>query len=77
MQSRAAAKGERDVKGRVIADAEGGDHKPAVYCPRCRQTRRREEWRRIWRRLQSGSPDGHPVEVLRHRDCDEIVYVLL
>lgn len=66
--------GEHDVKdGGAVDDDDGA----AVYCPRCRQTRRREEWRRVFRHLRSGSEDGSPVEVLRHRRCDEIVYVLI
>jgi hypothetical protein len=51
-----------------------GDH---VYCSRCREARPRSEWRRVFRRLQSASPKASPVEVLRHRDCDELVYILI
>jgi hypothetical protein len=65
------------VMDRVVDVSDNDGRRPSVYCPRCRQSRRREEWRRVFRHLRSGSEEGRPVEVLRHRDCDEIVYVLI
>jgi hypothetical protein len=50
---------------------------PSVYCPRCGEQRPRNEWRRLWRHVRSGSEAGRPVEVLRHQKCDEIVYMVI
>lgn len=62
---------------RMVDVSDNDGRRPSVYCPRCRQSRRREEWRRVFRHLRSGSENGTPVEVLRHKRCDEIVYVSL
>ena len=49
----------------------------SVYCPRCRGLFFRKEWRHVWRNLKSGTASGSPAEVLRHRICGEIVYIVL
>ena len=49
----------------------------SLYCPRCQRLCPRSQWRHVWRHLKNGVVDGTPAEVLRHRLCDEIVYVVL
>jgi hypothetical protein len=48
-----------------------------VNCPKCTEPRQRSEFVRIFRYVRSGSGEGAPVEVLRHRQCNGIVYVLI
>ena len=46
------------------------------FCPRCRSTSPRTDWWLVFRRLRGvgGLP---PIRVLRHKECDEIVYFAL
>jgi hypothetical protein len=48
-----------------------------IYCPRCREESPRHEWKRLWRHVRSATPRGKPAEVLKHRPCKEIVYVVM
>jgi len=49
----------------------------ALYCPRCQRPALRKEWRRVWRYLRSATVGDIPAEVLRHRTCGEMVYVVI
>jgi hypothetical protein len=54
-----------------------GERDRLVYCPLCQNERPRNEWIRVWRHVRSGTPRGKPAEVLKHRPCKEIVYVVM
>lgn len=45
-----------------------------LYCPKCRTHARRSEWRCVWRWLHCGDPGKAPVQVLRHKVCNAMVY---
>lgn len=60
---------------KLTAVAQQGE--AALYCPRCQRPSLRMEWRHVWRRLKNGTVGGSPAEVLRHKACGDIVYVVL
>jgi hypothetical protein len=48
-----------------------------AYCPHCRRQSPRNEWRQMWRHIGNGTAGGSPAEVLRHKPCGDIIYVVL
>ena len=49
----------------------------ALFCPRCGRDASRAEWRLIFRRLRSNKRALPPVNILRHRPCKEVVYLVV
>jgi hypothetical protein len=63
--------------GVLPTDSAGPERHRAVYCPLCQEKSPRDECIRLWRHVRSASTNGRPVEVLKHRRCKEMVYVVL
>ena len=49
----------------------------ALFCPRCGRETKRSEWRPVFRRLRASSGALPRVDVLKHRLCKEVVYLVV
>jgi hypothetical protein len=53
----------------------GGQERDLVFCPTCRSSTDRTEWRTVLRQIPSASANHQTCAVLRHRLCNTMAYV--